>query len=52
MGKKAAHLSPLKNTIRATGVGLHTGNKIYLTLHPAAINTGIKFRRIDLDEPV
>lgn len=42
----------LKNTIRATGVGLHTGNKIYLTLHPAAINTGIKFRRIDLDEPV
>ncbi|WP_428355444.1 UDP-3-O-acyl-N-acetylglucosamine deacetylase [Methyloprofundus sp.] len=42
----------LKNTIRATGVGLHTGNKIYLTLHPADINTGIKFRRIDLDEPV
>ncbi|TXK93320.1 UDP-3-O-[3-hydroxymyristoyl] N-acetylglucosamine deacetylase [Methylococcaceae bacterium HT1] len=42
----------LKNTIRATGVGLHTGNKIYLTLHPAAINTGIKFRRVDLDEPV
>jgi len=42
----------LKNTIRATGVGLHTGDKIYLTLHPAAENTGIKFRRIDLDEPV
>ena len=42
----------LKNTIRATGVGLHTGNKIYLTLHPAEINTGIKFRRVDLDEPV
>lgn len=42
----------LKNTIRATGVGLHTGNKIYLTLRPAAINTGIKFRRVDLDEPV
>lgn len=42
----------LKNTIRATGVGLHTGNKIYLTLHPADINTGIKFRRVDLDEPV
>lgn len=42
----------LKNTIRATGVGLHTGDKIYLTLHPAAINTGIKFRRIDLQEPV
>jgi len=42
----------LKNTIRATGVGLHTGDKIYLTLHPAAANTGIKFRRVDLEEPV
>lgn len=42
----------LKNTIRATGVGLHTGDKIYLTLHPAEINTGIKFRRVDLAEPV
>ena len=42
----------LKNSIRATGVGLHTGEKIYLTLRPAAVNTGIVFRRIDLDEPV
>ncbi|BCG65301.1 MAG: UDP-3-O-[3-hydroxymyristoyl] N-acetylglucosamine deacetylase [Methyloprofundus sp.] len=42
----------LKNTIRATGVGLHTGDKIYLTLHPAPANTGIKFRRVDLAEPV
>ncbi len=42
----------LKNTIRATGVGLHTGDKIYLTLHPAEINTGIKFRRVDLAKPV
>jgi len=42
----------LKNTIRATGVGLHTGNKILLTLRPAAVNTGIVFRRVDLDEPV
>ncbi len=42
----------LKNTIRATGVGLHTGDKVYLTLHPALPNTGIKFRRTDLDEPV
>ena len=42
----------LKNTIRATGVGLHTGEKIYLTLRPAAINTGIVFRRVDLDPPV
>ncbi|SMF93787.1 UDP-3-O-[3-hydroxymyristoyl] N-acetylglucosamine deacetylase [Methylomagnum ishizawai] len=42
----------LKNVIRATGVGLHTGEKVYLTLRPAAANTGIVFRRVDLPEPV
>ena len=42
----------LKNAIRATGVGLHTGEKIYLTLRPAAVDTGIVFRRVDLDAPV
>ncbi|MEO5342159.1 MAG: UDP-3-O-acyl-N-acetylglucosamine deacetylase [Gammaproteobacteria bacterium SHHR-1] len=42
----------LRNAIRATGVGLHTGGKIYLTLRPAAPNTGIVFRRVDLAEPV
>ncbi len=42
----------LKNTIRATGVGLHSGQKVYMTLRPAAPNTGIVFRRIDLAEPV
>ncbi|BBL72234.1 UDP-3-O-acyl-N-acetylglucosamine deacetylase [Methylogaea oryzae] len=42
----------LKNVIRATGVGLHTGEKVYLTLRPAAPNSGIKFRRVDLPEPV
>jgi UDP-3-O-[3-hydroxymyristoyl] N-acetylglucosamine deacetylase len=42
----------LKNTIRATGVGLHTGDKVYLTLHPAEVNTGIRFRRTDLEIPV
>jgi len=42
----------LKNIIRATGVGLHTGEKVYLTLRPAAVDTGIIFRRVDLDEPV
>jgi UDP-3-O-[3-hydroxymyristoyl] N-acetylglucosamine deacetylase len=42
----------LKNTIRATGVGLHTGEKVYLTLRPAESDTGICFRRVDLDEPV
>lgn len=42
----------LKNVIRATGVGLHTGKKVYLTLRPAAANTGIVFRRVDLSSPV
>ena len=42
----------LKNTIRATGVGLHSGEKVYLTLKPAAPNTGIVFRRVDLDPVV
>ena len=39
----------LKNTIRATGVGLHSGEKVYLTLLPAPANHGIVFRRVDLD---
>lgn len=39
----------LKNIIRATGVGLHTGKKILLTLRPAPVDTGIVFRRVDLD---
>lgn len=42
----------LKNIIRATGVGLHTGQKVYLTLRPAAPDTGIIFRRVDFDEPI
>ena len=42
----------LKNVIRATGIGLHTGEKVYLTLRPAAVDSGIVFRRVDLDPPV
>ncbi|MBN8481531.1 MAG: UDP-3-O-acyl-N-acetylglucosamine deacetylase [Xanthomonadales bacterium] len=42
----------LKNVIRATGVGLHTGDKVYMTLRPAAVDAGIVFRRVDLAEPV
>ena len=42
----------LKNVIRATGVGLHTGKKVYLTLRPAPVETGVVFRRVDLDPPV
>jgi UDP-3-O-[3-hydroxymyristoyl] N-acetylglucosamine deacetylase len=41
----------LKNVIRATGIGLHTGEKVYLTLRPAAVDTGIVFRRVDMDPP-
>ncbi len=42
----------LKNVIRATGVGLHTGEKVLMTLRPAPANTGIVFRRVDLDPVV
>ncbi|MFA5960225.1 MAG: UDP-3-O-acyl-N-acetylglucosamine deacetylase [Tatlockia sp.] len=38
-----------KKVIQATGVGLHSGEKVLLTLHPAPINTGIVFRRTDLN---
>ena len=42
----------LKNMIRATGVGLHTGTKVYMTLRPAGTDTGIVFRRTDLTPQV
>lgn len=42
----------LKNVIRATGVGLHSGEKVYMTLRPAAPDTGIVFRRTDFAKPV
>lgn len=42
----------LKSIVRATGVGLHTGRKVFLALRPAAVDTGIVFRRIDLDRPI
>jgi UDP-3-O-[3-hydroxymyristoyl] N-acetylglucosamine deacetylase len=42
----------LKNAIRATGVGLHTGQKVFLTLLPAPIDAGIVFRRTDLQPAV
>jgi UDP-3-O-[3-hydroxymyristoyl] N-acetylglucosamine deacetylase len=46
------HQRTLKNSIRASGVGLHTGKKILMTLRPALPDTGIVFRRMDLPEPV
>lgn len=42
----------LKNIIQATGVGVHTGHKVLLTLRPAPINTGIVFIRVDCDPVV
>lgn len=42
----------LKNLIRASGVGLHTGERVVMTLRPAAPDTGVVFRRVDLPVPV
>ena len=42
----------LKESIRASGIGLHSGDKVYMTLRPAPANSGIVFRRLDLPEPV
>jgi UDP-3-O-[3-hydroxymyristoyl] N-acetylglucosamine deacetylase len=42
----------LKNTIRATGVGLHSGKKVLMVLRPAPADMGVVFRRTDLDEQV
>jgi UDP-3-O-[3-hydroxymyristoyl] N-acetylglucosamine deacetylase len=42
----------LKTTIKATGVGLHTGARVEIALRPAAPDTGVVFHRVDLDPPV
>lgn len=42
----------LKDSIRATGIGLHSGAKVFMTLRPAPPNSGVVFRRLDLPEPV
>lgn len=42
----------LKNPVQATGVGLHTGERVDLALRPAPVNSGIVFRRVDLDPVV
>jgi UDP-3-O-[3-hydroxymyristoyl] N-acetylglucosamine deacetylase len=46
------HQKTLRNVIRAKGVGLHTGEQVYLTMRPAPPDTGIVFRRVDLHPPV
>ena len=42
----------IKTLTRAVGVGLHSGQRVELTLRPAQPDTGIVFRRVDLPEPV
>ncbi|HEY4714173.1 MAG TPA: UDP-3-O-acyl-N-acetylglucosamine deacetylase, partial [Aquirhabdus sp.] len=52
MSKHVLKQRTLHRTIRATGIGLHSGQKVYLTLHPHIANGGIVFRRVDLNPPV
>ncbi|MCI0749548.1 MAG: UDP-3-O-acyl-N-acetylglucosamine deacetylase [Nevskiales bacterium] len=42
----------LNHSIRATGIGLHSGQKVFMSLLPAGPDTGILFRRVDLEQPV
>ncbi len=42
----------LRESVSTTGVGLHCGTRVVLTLHPAPVNSGIVFRRIDVEPPV
>lgn len=42
----------LKESVQATGIGLHSGRKVRLTLRPAPVDTGIIYRRVDLNPPV
>ncbi len=41
----------LKSLVQTTGIGLHSGKKVYLTLRPAGIDSGIVFRRSDIPSP-
>ena len=54
IGKSVIMLSQrtIRSTNRAVGVGLHSSERVELTLHPAAVDTGIVFRRVDLPKPV
>ncbi|TFW01470.1 UDP-3-O-acyl-N-acetylglucosamine deacetylase [Oxalobacteraceae bacterium OM1] len=42
----------IQQVVKTVGVGLHSGTKVQLTLRPAAVDTGIIFRRVDIDPPV
>ncbi len=41
----------LRTAVRVSGIGLHSGQKVYMSLLPAQPDTGILFRRVDLDPP-
>lgn len=42
----------LKQKVQTTGIGLHSGERVTLTIHPAPVDHGIVYRRVDLDPPV
>ncbi|RUM29477.1 MAG: UDP-3-O-[3-hydroxymyristoyl] N-acetylglucosamine deacetylase, partial [Alteromonas sp.] len=42
----------IKQSVQETGIGLHKGEKVTMTLRPAPANTGIVFRRVDLEPHV
>jgi UDP-3-O-[3-hydroxymyristoyl] N-acetylglucosamine deacetylase len=52
MSPKAVRQRTLKSITRAVGVGLHSGQRVELTLRPAPVDTGVVFRRVDLPTPV
>lgn len=52
MKKQMIRQRTLRNSIKATGVGLHSGDKVYLTLRPAPVDTGIVFLRTDVNPMV
>lgn len=52
MKKQMIRQRTLRNSIKATGVGLHSGDKVYLTLRPAPVDTGIVFLRTDVSPMV
>ena len=49
MGKIVLRQRTLGGVVETTGIGLHTGDEVHLVLHPAPVDSGIVFRRVDLD---
>ena len=51
-GERGLKQRTLKASVRSKGIGLHSGGKVHMNLRPAPANSGITFRRVDLDVPV